>query len=97
MADALLPPEFSDLEPFAKEWCLASEPERYAKRLASTAETRSRAVGGWAVLVVRRLQKPVGPEGIEIIGRLIELAMIDAQDTVQNLRRLQTQLEEARQ
>ena len=36
MADALLPPEFSDLEPFAKEWCLASEPERYAKRLAST-------------------------------------------------------------
>lgn len=36
MADALLPPEFSDLEPFAREWCLASEPERYAKRLAST-------------------------------------------------------------
>ena len=36
MADALLPPEFSDLEPFAKDWCLASEPERYAKRLAST-------------------------------------------------------------
>lgn len=35
MADALLPPEFSDLEPFAKDWCLASEPERYAKRLAS--------------------------------------------------------------
>ena len=36
MADALLPPEFSDLEPFAKTWCLAGEPERYAKRLAST-------------------------------------------------------------
>lgn len=36
MADALLPPQFSSLEPFAKEWCLASEPERYAKRLAST-------------------------------------------------------------
>jgi len=35
---ALLPPEFSDLEPFAKDWCLASEPERYAKRLASTME-----------------------------------------------------------
>jgi hypothetical protein len=33
---ALLPPEFSYLEPFAKQWCLASEPERYAKRLAST-------------------------------------------------------------
>ena len=36
MADVLLPAEFSDLEPFAAEWCLASEPERYAKRLAST-------------------------------------------------------------
>ena len=36
MAEALLPPEFSDLEPFAKTWCLAGEPERYAKRLAST-------------------------------------------------------------
>ena len=36
MAAALLPPEFSDLERFAKDWCLATEPERYAKRLAST-------------------------------------------------------------
>ena len=36
MADALLPPQFSDLEPYAKMWCLASEAERYAKRLAST-------------------------------------------------------------
>ena len=30
-----LPPEFVDLEPFA-DWALATEPERYAKRLAST-------------------------------------------------------------
>lgn len=36
MAAALLPPEFADLERFAADWCLASEPERYAKRLAST-------------------------------------------------------------
>ena len=36
MAGALLPAEFSDLERFAKDWCLATEPERYAKRLAST-------------------------------------------------------------
>lgn len=36
MADALLPSQFSALEPFARTWCLASEPERYAKRLAST-------------------------------------------------------------
>lgn len=32
---ALLPAEFADLERFS-EWILATEPERYAKRLAST-------------------------------------------------------------
>jgi hypothetical protein len=32
----MLPAEFSDLEPFAAKWCLASEPERYATRLASS-------------------------------------------------------------
>ena len=31
----LLPDAFSDLEPFAATWCLATEPERYATRLAS--------------------------------------------------------------
>jgi hypothetical protein len=30
-----LPSEFSDLERFS-DWCLATEPERYAKRLASS-------------------------------------------------------------
>jgi len=30
-----LPPEFADLEPFTA-WCLATEAERYAKRLASS-------------------------------------------------------------
>jgi hypothetical protein len=33
---ALLPPEFSDLERFVAGWCLDGEPQRYAKRLAST-------------------------------------------------------------
>ena len=36
MSTALLPAEFADLEPFVAEWCLDSEPERYAKRLASS-------------------------------------------------------------
>ena len=31
-----LPEDFADLEPFAKQWCLATEPERYATRLASS-------------------------------------------------------------
>jgi hypothetical protein len=30
-----LPSEFADLEPFS-DWCLATEPERYSKRLSST-------------------------------------------------------------
>jgi hypothetical protein len=34
MADTLLPSEFSDLEPFAPTWCLATEHERFAQRLA---------------------------------------------------------------
>ena len=32
----MLPPEFADLEPYAATWCLATEPERWARRLAST-------------------------------------------------------------
>ena len=32
----ILPEEFADLEPFAARWCLASERERYARRLASS-------------------------------------------------------------
>jgi hypothetical protein len=33
--DTLLPDDFADLEPFAATWCLATEPERFAQRLAS--------------------------------------------------------------
>ena len=36
MADTLLPTDFSDLEPFAATWCLATEAERFARRMAST-------------------------------------------------------------
>jgi hypothetical protein len=32
---ALLPAEFAELEPYAEAWCLPTEPERYARRLAS--------------------------------------------------------------
>jgi hypothetical protein len=35
MSQALLPPEFADLEPWAARWCLATEPERWAQRLRS--------------------------------------------------------------
>jgi hypothetical protein len=32
----LLPQEFADLEPFAAAWCLPTERERFAQRMAST-------------------------------------------------------------
>lgn len=38
MATNLLPTEFSDLEPFATKWCLATEDARYHERLASSME-----------------------------------------------------------
>ncbi len=38
MTKALLPSEFSDLEPFAAKWCLATEQDRYMERLASSME-----------------------------------------------------------
>jgi hypothetical protein len=36
MSDALLPSPFSDLEPFAAKWCLPTERQRFAQRMAST-------------------------------------------------------------
>jgi hypothetical protein len=36
MSAALLPGDFSELEPFAPTWCLPTEGQRYAQRLASS-------------------------------------------------------------
>ena len=33
---AMLPSEFSDLEPFAERWCLATERQRWAERMSSS-------------------------------------------------------------
>ena len=33
---ALLPAEFAELEPFAEAWCLATEPQRWARRLTTS-------------------------------------------------------------
>jgi hypothetical protein len=38
MSNRLLPREFADLEPYAATWCLATESERYSRRLASSME-----------------------------------------------------------
>jgi hypothetical protein len=34
----LLPSQFSELDPFAEQWCFATESERYARRLTSSME-----------------------------------------------------------
>ena len=34
MTSTMLPAEFSDLEPFASTWCLVTESERFAQRMA---------------------------------------------------------------
>jgi hypothetical protein len=39
MTAPLLPGQFSDLEPFAATWCLATEHERFAQRMASSMES----------------------------------------------------------
>jgi hypothetical protein len=60
MADALLPAEFADLERFVADWCLDSEPERYAKRLASTMDEIQEfydAIFPRAEAVIRYLEK----------------------------------------
>ena len=36
MTTTLLPPAFADLEPFASTWCLATEPERWERRQATS-------------------------------------------------------------
>jgi hypothetical protein len=36
MTDALLPAAFADLEPYAATWCLATESERFDRRMASS-------------------------------------------------------------
>ena len=36
MTQSLLPAEFADLEPFAAQWCLPTERERFAKRMSTS-------------------------------------------------------------
>lgn len=38
MTGRMLPEPFADLEPFAPAWCLATEPERWARRLSTPLE-----------------------------------------------------------
>jgi len=76
MARPLLPPEFADLEPFATDWCLASEPERYAKRLASTMEE------------IQAVYDAVFPRAEEAIAYLEKFALHDLPEDAHRLLQL---------
>ena len=73
MPAAVLPPQFSDLEPFAKTWCLASEPERYAKRLASSMDE------------LQAFYDAVIPRAEEAIAYCDEFSLHDLPDDVHRL------------
>ena len=70
---ALLPPEFSDLERFAKDWCLASEPERYAKRLASSMDE------------IQAFYDALFPRAQEVIGYLEKFPLHELPDDARRL------------
>ena len=76
MPEGVLPREFADLEPFAKAWCLASEPERYAKRLASTMDE------------MQALYDAVFPRAEEAIVYLEKFPLHDLPDDALRLLRL---------
>ena len=72
---ALLPEEFADLEPYS-EWCLSAEPERYAKRLAST------------MTDMKAFYDAVTARAEEALAYCDKFALDDLPDDVQNLMHL---------
>jgi hypothetical protein len=83
MDATLLPGEFSDLEPFAAKWCLATERERYATRLASTMDEMQalydaampRADAAMTYLDQTPLDE-LPPEGINLLHLLYSMVMV---------------------
>ncbi|WP_280271280.1 hypothetical protein [Nocardia wallacei] len=69
----LLPAEFAELEPFAEKWCLPTETERYAQRLASTMDE------------MQRFYDAITPQAEEVIGYCDKFPLDDLPDEVQNL------------
>jgi len=76
MSDTLLPREFSDLEPFARKWCLATERERYATRLSSSVEE------------MQALYDAVFPRGEEAIAYCDKFPLDDMPEDAQHLLQL---------
>ena len=72
---AKLPSEFADLEPFL-DWDLATEPERYAKRLAST------------MTEMQAFYDAITPRAEEAIAYCDKFSLDDLPDDVLNLMHL---------
>ena len=72
---ATLPEEFADLEEFA-DWCLASESQRYAKRLAST------------MTDMQAFYDAITPRAEEAIAYCDKFSLDDLPDDVLNLMHL---------
>ncbi|WP_197508075.1 hypothetical protein [Mycobacterium sp. 1245801.1] len=72
---SMLPAEFADLERFA-EWCLPSEPERYAKRLASS------------MTEMKAFYDAITPRADEALAFCDKFSLDDLPDDVQNLMHL---------
>jgi hypothetical protein len=76
MRTNLLPDQFADLEFLAVEWCLATEEERYAKRLATAMDQ------------LQEFYDAVFPRLGEALDYLDRYSMDDLPDEVINLMRL---------
>ncbi len=72
----MLPDEFADLEPHAARWCLATEPERYAKRLASS------------MLELQAFYDAVKPRAADAVDYCDRFALDDMPETAVNLMHL---------
>ncbi|MGE2835215.1 hypothetical protein [Mycobacterium sp. SMC-4] len=72
---AKLPPEFADLEQFS-DWCLATEAERYGKRLNSSMRE------------MQAFYDAITPRAEEAIAYCDKFALDDLPDDVLNLMRL---------
>jgi hypothetical protein len=75
-SEAQLPAEFADLEPFAKDWALAREDDRYTRRLTSTMAELQAFYGA------------VAPQAEKAIAYLNQFDLEDLSDQAQNLLRV---------
>jgi hypothetical protein len=74
--EVMLPPEFSDLEPFAKDWSLEREPERYDRRLSSS------------MAELQAFYEAIFPRAKEALAYLDKLDLYDLPEQALNLLRM---------